>query len=242
MTERLGSRFDPAELAGEDLEEAERLTLAGLARELEGLASAAPVPTTGFTDRVMAAVVAEPDPVPLAAAGRAVRHGRPAALAAAIGDAWRVVVGPRRPLALRAQAAALVIVTVLGGASLTGVALAGAASILTPPPTPVPVSPLLTPSPEASESPEESASPTPSDEASSSPSEEPSETPEVSGSPEPSRTPQPTHKAQTPEPTHESSTPGPTATPEETQTPETTQSPEGTQTPEPTSSGDSGGG
>ena len=75
-------------------------------------------PTEDFTDRVMAAVAAEPSPQPIAALGTAVRGGRLGAALAAIGDSWRVAFGSSRPAALRAQAFAMVLVVAVVGIGL----------------------------------------------------------------------------------------------------------------------------
>jgi hypothetical protein len=240
----MSRRFRVEEVAPSDLDAAEQAALAGVAQELERVAAGDVTPTPDFADRVMTAVSAEPDPMPTAAAGRAVRLGRPAAVVAAIGDAWRVVLDARRPLALRARAGALVLVAAIGGVSVAGVAVAGAASLLVPPVTPEVVA---SPSAAAPTSPSPSRivspSPTATDEASPGPSEEPSESPEASGSPEPSPKPTATRQPSTPAPTRtaqptsspeDSHGPGPSQTPEETHWPYGSPTP----TPEPTSSGD----
>ncbi len=82
-----------------------------MARELEALAAASHVkPAAGFADRVMNAVASEPLPQPARAFGAAVGARRLGAALASIGDAWRVVVSGPTPLAVRAQALALVLV------------------------------------------------------------------------------------------------------------------------------------
>ncbi|HYM83852.1 MAG TPA: hypothetical protein VEY67_06850 [Candidatus Dormibacteraeota bacterium] len=236
MSERFGSRFDPSELSDGGLEQ-DPAGIVVLARELERLGSEPVSPSVGFADRVMAAVEAQPDPAPVAAAARAIRQGRPAGLVAALGDAWRVALGGGRPLVVRAQAAALVVAAALGSVSLTGAAVVGAASVLAPEPSAPPIvspspspspSPSLTPSPSPapSESSEDATSPTASEDPSEDPSEAASETPEHTSTPEATSTP-------------ERSTERPTATPEPTHSSEPGQSPEGTHSPEPTSSGES---
>ncbi|HEY6014158.1 MAG TPA: hypothetical protein VIU37_09120, partial [Candidatus Limnocylindrales bacterium] len=75
-----------------------------MARELEGVAERSHVtPAPGFADRVMASIASEPLPQPARAFGAAVTARRLGAALASIGDAWRVAVGGRAPLAVRAQ-------------------------------------------------------------------------------------------------------------------------------------------
>ena len=93
---------------GSEIEEA---TTTG--RRVESAGQIAARPSADFVDRVMAAVAREPLPAPAVAAGEAVRHGRLAALLAAVGDGWRVLIGSGHPFAARAQALALVIVAVV---------------------------------------------------------------------------------------------------------------------------------
>ncbi|HEX8939646.1 MAG TPA: hypothetical protein VF763_05745 [Candidatus Limnocylindrales bacterium] len=233
-----GGRFRPDELAGPDGVAGlgpESADLAGdveAARELEWLAGeGGVVPSAGFVDRISAAIAAEPRPSPAAAVGRAVRRRSVGGVLAALGDAWRVAWSGGRPLAMRGQAFALVLVVVLALGSIGGVAAVGGLSLLG--------GPAATVSPAAA-SPSATASPSPSPTPSATPSEspEPSESVEPSGSPGASESPDPAGAATpdgaaTPRPTARPTTP-PAAT--ETPHPETPgpgQTPEA-ETPAPT--------
>jgi hypothetical protein len=217
--------FDPTELtgAGEEPTPAELASIEAIARALGSLRSGEPDPGRDFPDRVMAAIAAEPEPAPLLVVLAALRRGRPAVVVAALGDAWRDLIGAGRPLLVRAQAIALLAATLILAAAIGGGAAVGAARLLdlqgplSPSPSPsMPVgpspSPAVTPSPSF-------VSPTP--EASETP--EPSETPEGGGTGGPTATPEP------------SRTPKPTATPEPSRTPKPTETPKPTpsETPEP---------
>ena len=174
-----------------------------LGRELEALAGEA-VPPLGadWVDGVMAAVALEPTPQPVVAAGRALRTGRPMALAAAIVDAWRVGFGGGRPVLVRLPALALVLVAVvaLGSvATIGGYAGSRALGLFpdatpvaplptpsptpepTPVPTPVPLPPSPSPSPSVSPSVPPTSSPTRSVAPTASPTEtaSPDDTPDV---------------------------------------------------------------
>ncbi len=191
-----------------------------LARELEGTAARVSVrPSSDFTERVMAVVAKEPAAAPVLAARMALRHGSFGALLASIRDAWRVTVSPAFPMAMRAQAMAMVLL-VAGLAAGTGVVTAGALGVLdgdrpspvtetTEPSVPVTEAPTAEPTAEPTQSPasiEPSSSPDPS------PSIEDG-TDEPAGSAEPDKTPAPTKKpvaTRTPSPTR---TPTPTPTP-----------------------------
>ncbi len=170
--------FRPDELEGADGIGSDALAAESrVARDLEAAASRSGVtaPTTGFADRVMAAVAAEPLPAPARAAGSALRHGAFAALLVSIRDAFRVSFSGGFPALVRAQALALVlIVVVLGGGAAYGAA--AAAGILDASPPPVQPSPVQ-PSPSDLTDPTPSLPPTPS------PS--PSPVPEITTSPEP---------------------------------------------------------
>ena len=231
--------FRPEELAGgpDSPSSPELATALAAAREVESLAAFDITPTDGFADRVMVTIAAEPLPAPIVAVGAAARGGRLAALVASFGDVWRVAWSGGRPLAIRAQAVALVLVVIVALGSAGSLALVGGwnalAPLRSPESTPV-VSPEATPSPTPSPSPSESAEP----------SESPSESPEPSDSAEPSGTPAaPTDNggsgatpAVTPRPTVR-----PTATPKPTETPEPSSTPEPSPTPSPTGTDDHGG-
>ena len=123
--------FGPGELDGADGATAEDVVAESrIGRDLEALAgpAMAPVPT-GFIDRVMAAVDAEPLPAPARAAGAALRRGAFGAFLASFSDALRVMVRPGFPAVVRAQALALVLV-VGGLAAGSGVAAAGAVGLI----------------------------------------------------------------------------------------------------------------
>ena len=76
-------------------------------------------------------------------------------MAAALADSWRVAFSGGRPFAVRAQAAAFVLIVVVALGSLGGIAAVGAARLLEPapsqvasPPPSVPVAPSTQPDPE----------------------------------------------------------------------------------------------
>jgi hypothetical protein len=148
-----------------------------MARELEAMAAATPPALpAGFADRVMAAVAREPLPQPTRAFGTALATRSLGAALAAIGDAWRVATGGRAPIAVRAQALALVLVVVAGSLAVAGGATVGAIDLLkatqpphpspsipqpsqlqpTPSPSPTPSQPLtpIVPTPDGTETPE----------------------------------------------------------------------------------------
>jgi hypothetical protein len=173
-----------------------------LARELEASAARVSVrPSPDFTDRVMAAVAKEPAAAPVRAARIALRHGAFWAFLASVRDAWRVTVSPAFPMAMRAQAMAMVLV-VVGLTAGTSVVAAGAFGLLegdrpTPPPsqtleTPVPTAlPTATPT-DGTASPEPSDTPEPSDSAEPSPSSLESAEPSDAADPsEPTETDEP---------------------------------------------------
>src|SRR4051812_37187475 len=103
-------RFGAGELPAEGLQPDDRNAEVRLGRELEGLGASAVVrPSPDFTDRVMAAIDAEPVPAPVVAAGSAVRAGSTAGVLASIRDAFRVAFGTGFPAVARAQALAPVL-------------------------------------------------------------------------------------------------------------------------------------
>ena len=165
-------RFDPAEIDFES----DELT-AGLvetARDLEAYAATGmAAPTVGFEDRVMAAIASEPMPRPTRGLG----------FLATIREAWAVAFGAGRPLAVRAQALALLLLVAVAVGSVGSVAMVGASRLLDPvnppPTTPSPApSPLPSPSVRPTSSPLPSVSPTPS---ATTPRPSPTETAEPSG-------------------------------------------------------------
>jgi hypothetical protein len=170
MTGRKEGRFTPEELAGVEADASEMAGATALARELEMLAAESSAnPSAGFAARVSAAIAAEPMPAPAVAARDAIEHRNPGGFFAALRDARRVAFGAGRPLVMRGQAFALLLIVLLGALSATGVAAAGAIQIFAPAPahtqhaTPTASpSPSLsgTPLPGATHRPGESAGPT----------------------------------------------------------------------------------
>lgn len=164
-------RFDPAEV---DLQ-SDELT-AGLletARDLEAYAATGMAsPTVGFEDRVMAAIAMEPMPRPTRGLG----------FLATVRQAWAIAFGAGRPIAMRAQALALLLLVAVAVGSVGSVAMVGAsrlfAPVNVPPTTPSPPpSPLPSPSLGPTASPLPSFSPTPS----ATPRPSPTETVEPTG-------------------------------------------------------------
>jgi hypothetical protein len=241
-------RFRHDELEG-DATAGEQAQIMATARELEWLAAADDVaPTTGFADRVMAAVAAEPTPRPVSAAASAARRGAFLGVLTALGDLWRVAWTGGRPLSVRAPAMALVVVLMAAtvGAGALGVgALGGLLNRpdVTPPPltspSPSPATPIPSPSPSISPAPSGSRATTPEPSGSPTTTPEPSERPEPTETPEATRTPEPGATAvptarptagASPRPT---STAEPTATPGPSKTPQPGETPRPTETPKP---------
>lgn len=236
-----GRRFDPAELAGATHAEptdAEAAELLAVARELEDLARSEQIGTSvGFEDRVMAAVALAPRP-----GRRTAGFGGLAGLFHRIGLAWRDLWGAGRPLIVRTQALALLLVVALAAGSLGAVATVGVAGLLTPDVSPPPTVPVPSPSlvPSASVAP--SPSPMPS----------PSSQPPTSPSPSPSPDPTPSETAEATESAEGTETAEPTGTDDDgggSETARPTETSEPTDTAEPTddssgpgSGGDDGGG
>jgi hypothetical protein len=182
----------------------EERAAAEMSRDLAGVAAEIDIrPPAGFADRVMAAVANEPLPQPARAFGVALLGGRLRPAIASLGDAWRVLGGGSRPLVVRAQALALVMVVTIGSLAIAGGATVGAIDLLsaiapvTPPPTtPAPTGPITSPLPSVSPS----STPDPSPDASldASPTPEATETTQ----PTPTETPAPTERPRTtPRPT-----------------------------------------
>jgi uncharacterized membrane protein YgcG len=183
-----GRRFDPGELHddGAPMSDAEAAGLLSTARDLEAFAASESIaPTVGFEDRVMAAIATEPPPRPFAAVGKLGFLG-------ALRDAWRIAWSGDRPVAVRAQALALVLLVAVAVGAVGTVATVGALAFLqrdpvvepdvppvSPPPSALP-SPSTLPSPTVTPTPSPTVTPSPSP----SPSAEPSETPDASETPE----------------------------------------------------------
>ena len=224
--------FHPSELSGGDGAEPTSAQLGEAmlaARALESELGASDVhPSADFADRVMGAIAVEPRPQPAVAAGLAMRGGRVGAMVAALADSWRVAFSGGRPWAVRAQAAAFVLVAIVAIGSVGGIVAVGAVRLLTPP-SPSPSRPVVGPTTRPSDSPRspDVARPSPTAELPT-PSTEPSETPDATDSAEPTDG---EDSGKTPEPTK---TARPTRTPHET--------PEPTETDEPNDDGGGGGG
>lgn len=227
-----GRRFDPSELrtSGEpghtqpsDAELAEAFVVA---RELEELSAVDGIrPTEGFEDRVMAAIATEPAPRLVVRPASVVRGGRLAVLLLAIRDAWGVATSGGRPMAVRAQALAFVLLVVLAAGALTTATAVTVGGFLqrnddpspsvAPAPSLAPTSsgpvvPTMEPTPTSSAAPSGSPEPTETSEATETPGAGETEKPRIT--PRPTRTPRPTDTA---EPTE---TPDPDDTPEPTET------------------------
>jgi len=192
MSQSPGS-FRPSELEGADGQHGDA-DLAGafsMARELEASRGSETIaPSADFADRVMAAVAREPAPRP--AGFLAALRSRPglAGLTFSVREAWAVVGGgPGRPMRARGLALAYVLVVLIAGTSLTGLAAYGAAGALgflgddaSPTPTVQETVAPSTPSPDALPTPALTPSPTPPG---------PTESSEPSGSPEPDESAEP---------------------------------------------------
>jgi uncharacterized membrane protein YgcG len=211
-------RFDPAELRGPgepDPSQAEQAEALRAARDLEAVAGLADRigPTEGFEDRVMAAIAAEPAPRVVLRPAASVRGGRLAALLLAIRESWAVATSGGRPLAVRAQALAVVFLVVVAAASLTGVAAVGVGSLLNGNRTPTPsVVPLPSATPSAAPTNPPTLSPGPS----------------MTGSPEPTETPETTDTPGATGHGGSTETARPTRTPRPTETAKPTETPGGT--------------
>jgi hypothetical protein len=117
--------FGPGELPG-SLSIAELGAAVATGRELESLAaSTVATVEVDFADRVMAGIRREPLPSPVEAARSALVHGSVPRLVAALRDAWLVALSGARPTRLRAEALALVLVAVVGLASMLSLGALG---------------------------------------------------------------------------------------------------------------------
>jgi hypothetical protein len=155
-----GRRFDPSELREEDSAtdgDTPTAEVLVVARDLEAFARSETVtPSVDFEDRVMAAITAEPPP-------RALASGGLPGLVAVVRDAWRLTWSGGRPLAVRAQALAFVLLAAVALGSLGTLAAVGIGRLLFPetPPIVTPA-PLPTPSPSIGPSADPTISPSPS--------------------------------------------------------------------------------
>jgi len=237
-----GGRFDaselrtpgsgPAEPGATDAELADALLMA---RELESLAAGDAVrPSLGFDDRVMAAIALEPAPRLVVRRASAGRGGLVSTFLIALGEAWRVASTGGRPIAVRAQALAFVLVALLAGGALTTAAAVGVGAFLQGNGQAAPsFRPAPTVGPTTSETAEPSVSPVPGDTAGPSDSPEASETAEAPGA---TATPK---AGETAKP---AGTLRPTRTPRPTETPHAEDTQKPGETPHPTGTDDHGGG
>lgn len=179
-----GRRFDPSELQDGDTaaRDAAAIELLDVARHLEAFSRSESVtPSVDFEDRVMAAIALEPPP-------RAVGGGGVAGLVAAVRDAWRITWSGGRPIAVRAQALALVLLAALAVGSVGAVAAVGVGRFLAPDQSTVTPAPLPTPHPSMLPSLGPQASPSPSP----TPSASPTPTVDTTETAEPTRAARPT--------------------------------------------------
>ena len=129
-------RFDPAELRspGEpDPSAAESADALAAARELEALALDTSIrPSDGFEDRVMAAIASEPAPRLVVMPPASVRGGRLGAFLMAVRQSWAIATTGGRPMAVRAQALAFVLLVILAAGALTSVTAVTVGALLGP--------------------------------------------------------------------------------------------------------------
>ena len=148
-----GRRFDASELGDDVVDNAAAAELLAVARDLETYARSDSVTLSGdFEDRVMAAIANEPPPRPMGSRGLL-------GIVAVVRDSWRLVWSADRPMAVRAQALAFVLLAAVALGSLGSLAAVGVGALLSPngPAPTVQPAPVPTPSPSALPSP----SPTP---------------------------------------------------------------------------------
>jgi len=231
-----GQRFDPSELRipGEpELSVAERADALLAARDLESLSVEGVGPTEGFEDRVMAAIATQAAPRLVVRPSAAVRGGRAGAFLVAVRDSWGVATSGGRPVAVRAQAMAFVLLVVLATGTLASAGAIGVGGLLNPDRGSTPsVTPDATHGPtQPSTKPADGESAEPSETPGTNETAEPSETPEATDTGEPGKTP-------------ETETARPRETPRATEKPEPTETPEPAETPRATDDhgGGSGGG
>ncbi|MFL5724623.1 MAG: hypothetical protein ACJ78H_14650 [Chloroflexota bacterium] len=213
-----GQRFDPAELhiPGEpDPPPAELADALATARDLEELAFDTGIrPTDGFEDRVMAAIAAEPAPRLVIVPSSAVRGGAVGAFLLTVRRSWAVAMAGGRPIAVRAQALAFVLLVLLAAGALTGVTAVTVGALLAP--NGSTIGPDRSPGPTTPAAPETSNSPMPSRSPMPEVTVSPTESPEAAETAEPTETPRPPRTAKPGETPRATRTPRPTETPEGT--------------------------
>jgi hypothetical protein len=231
-------RFDPGELRvpGEpDPSVAEQADALLAARELEAVASSAIVrPTEGFEDRIMAAIATEPAPRLVARPASAVRGGLIASFLMTVRDSWGVASSGGRPMAVRAQAMAFVLLVVVAATAVAGVGAVGVGSLLDRGRSPAP---SVEPAPSVAPTPSV-PTPSPSPSPSTSPSVEPSVSPDASESTEPTETAEPT---ETDDSESETARPTKTPKPDDTDEPDETDDSSGSGSGDDNSGSGSGG-
>ena len=217
MSYLVGQRFSPLELVGPGGPPLAAMSdSVALARELELALEVTPVRlSNGFFDSVMAAIAAEPLPAPGSAIVVALRAGRPSALVSGMVDSWRVTWAGGRPVAVRLQGLAFVLVMTLAIAGLSGALLVGALGALQRGPSVAPVvAPESTQPARLNEQ-----TPTETDHSTvkgpATPSERTPATPAVRSTPtpQPDWTPRPTATTASTEEPHETDRAEPTETP-----------------------------
>jgi hypothetical protein len=245
-------RFDPSEIRGhaEDDSVAELADALAVARGLEALATSDGIrPTDGFEDRVMGAIATQPIPRVAVRSRSAVRSGLVPAFLFTVRDAWVVATTTGRPMAMRVQALAFVLLAVIAFGSLTAAGAVTVGGLLGQHPSPPPST-----EPDPAVTPTSSIGPTSTLGPTDSPTPAASAGPNATGSPSPAASPvQTARPARTPRPTATSGSggsgtggtgenPRPTETPEPTETAEPTATPDPTETPSPTDDHPDGGG
>lgn len=247
-----GRRFDPSELpVSADAPPTERADLLKVARELEAFASLERVtPSSDFVDRVMSAVTIEPPP------RGTFRSWRAAAVLAGLRSSWRIAWSPARPVAVRAQALAVLLAATLALGSLGSAAAVGAWLLLgeqpspmpsveldPPPISPVPSLPAVAPnpsmvptgpSPVATVTPSPTPEPTPTASGSASPQPTSGASGPTTTTPPPAATPEPGATGRPLETDGPDGTDGPEVTPDPEGTPDPTKTPDPDETPDPT--------
>jgi hypothetical protein len=221
-------RFDPSELRTPGETEpsvAESAGALAAARELEALAASDLVrPSEGFEDRIMAAIATAPAPRVVVRPGSTIRGGRPASFLLAIRDAWAVASSGGRPMAVRAQAIAFVLLVFVAAGSLAAAGAVTVGGMLNGSSSPTPtleVGPTAAPTQTGPAAP--TANPTPTTVAEPTETVGPGETAEPTGTPEPGATAEPAQTAKPGETPRATRTPTPTETPEPGETPEPTE-------------------